>query len=428
VCGEVIEKNIRNRIDNINKTERLNKCKKICSLFRHFTSAYDKKIDLHDIFNPRYWLNFYNNSPEVTIEHLKKLNYLKRYFNPKSNVYLKNILNLAEIPSYELDMFIERIRKNAVDIDKLIQYNNLNSVNRWLVMGFSKEISNRLSNYFRTTQEGFILRTGSKKEYEKWRTKSVSNRKGVPEKDTNPLFLEYWFKKGFSLEDAEKAISLRNIRDLTYFINKYGVDSGTLKYSSMCEKRKKSSSLEGYIKKYGELNGREKFIKITVSKNVSLKKQIERYGDTIGKEKHNQRIDRMLNSYDKIEFRNGSKIANLFFSNLQNILNVEIEKEIIVGNKYVCDCIIKDKNLIIEFYGDYWHKNPLYFTENKERFMDYDQKRLDFLRQKYNVIIVWESCVKKIDDTLSLIKEKIIGNIFNFEVNFDGNILKIDGF
>ena len=425
ICNKRIEKKIRSRKDNKNKTKRLYKCTNECKRIRYFISAYNKRIDLFNIFNPVYWLNFYNNDPVKTILHLKKLNCLANYFKPSSHVYFPNIFNKFNIDNIELENLIKRIKSNEINLNNLKKYNNLNSINRWLVLGFSKDISTMICEFFKTTKYGFMLRGMTEKDYENWKEKSITNRKTIPKKETNPLFVEYWLKKGFTIDEAKEKISLKNARGLDYFINKYGVNEGTLKYYSMCKKRKKSSSLEGYIKKYGEIEGKNKFIEITKSKNVSLEKQIERYGEDIGLDKHNKRIQKMINSYAKNDFCNGSKIANLFFDKLQVTLDFNIKKEIVIGN-YICDCLISERKLIIEFFGDYWHKNPLYFIENNERFTKYDKDKLNFLKDNYNVIVVWESCVKRINDVISLINEKIKNNTFNFEVNFDGTFLKID--
>jgi len=426
ICGKTIEKEIKERKDNINKQNRSYKCTKNCKIMRYYISAYKKKIDLYKIFDPLYWLKFYNNNPEKTISHLKNLKYLKSYFNPSSYMYLPKIIKLCNLSSNSIKKLIDRIKENKIDFKKLKQCNNLNSINRWKVMGFSEEEYIKLCEYFKTNKDGFILRGKTLNDYKIWKDKSIKNRGGVPLKEQCPLFIEYWIKQGFSLDEANKIISKNNKRDINYFVKKFGIIEGTIKYNNMCKKRKKSNSIEGYIEKYGYEKGKEKFDNITKSKNVSLKKQIERYGIINGTKIHNQRIQKMIKSFIKNDFSNGSNIANLFFRNLESRLNLTIDKEVIIGN-YICDGLIKEKKLIIEFFGDYWHKNPLYYKENKN-LIKYDYNRLYNLKNShgYNIIIVWESCMKKLNDIIDIVSNNIIKDELNIQFNLDEDVFLIN--
>jgi hypothetical protein len=77
---------------------------------------------------------------------------------------------------------------------------------------------------------------------------------------------------------------------------------------------------------------------------------------------------------------------------------------------------VKDINLVIEFYGDYWHRNPKLYEDNN------GVRKYDELRKKYiielhnpNIIEIWESDYlnnkeKIIENTIKKIK-KIYGNI-----------------
>lgn len=76
----------------------------------------------------------------------------------------------------------------------------------------------------------------------------------------------------------------------------------------------------------------------------------------------------------------------------------------------ICDIYIPSINLIIEYFGDYWHCNPNkydenYFNQKKNMFAkeiwDYDKKKIDLLiKNGYNLEIIWEAdlkyCNKKI--------------------------------
>jgi len=91
-------------------------------------------------------------------------------------------------------------------------------------------------------------------------------------------------------------------------------------------------------------------------------------------------------------------------------------------NFYSCDFCIENIKVIIEFYGDLWHANPIKFNENDFPLKGFnisiqaldiwkkDKKRLDFLRNiGYEVLVIWEKDYRKnkektIIDCLDFIK------------------------
>lgn len=70
----------------------------------------------------------------------------------------------------------------------------------------------------------------------------------------------------------------------------------------------------------------------------------------------------------------------------------------------ICDIYIPSINLIIEYFGDYWHCNPNkydenYFNQKKNMFAkeiwDYDNNKVGLIKNyDYNLEIVWESDLK----------------------------------
>jgi G:T-mismatch repair DNA endonuclease (very short patch repair protein) len=67
----------------------------------------------------------------------------------------------------------------------------------------------------------------------------------------------------------------------------------------------------------------------------------------------------------------------------------------------ICDIYVPSLNLIIEYFGDYWHCNPKkydsnYFNMKKNKFAwelwEYDKKKVELIKSyDYNLEIVWES-------------------------------------
>jgi G:T-mismatch repair DNA endonuclease (very short patch repair protein) len=70
----------------------------------------------------------------------------------------------------------------------------------------------------------------------------------------------------------------------------------------------------------------------------------------------------------------------------------------------VCDIFLPDLNLIIEYFGDYWHCNPLkydanYFNQKKnmtaKEIWNYDKSKIDLIKNNgYNLEVIWESELK----------------------------------
>ena len=70
----------------------------------------------------------------------------------------------------------------------------------------------------------------------------------------------------------------------------------------------------------------------------------------------------------------------------------------------ICDLYIPKYNLIIEYFGDYWHCNPIkysydYFNHKKnmsaQQIWDYDKQKVDLIiNYGYNLEVVWESDLK----------------------------------
>ena len=76
----------------------------------------------------------------------------------------------------------------------------------------------------------------------------------------------------------------------------------------------------------------------------------------------------------------------------------------------ICDIFIPKFNLIIEYFGDYWHCNPEkyspdYFNKKKsltaKEIWDYDKMKLELIKSYgYNLEVIWESELKLNNDKL----------------------------
>jgi hypothetical protein len=84
----------------------------------------------------------------------------------------------------------------------------------------------------------------------------------------------------------------------------------------------------------------------------------------------------------------------------------------------ICDVYIPSLNLIIEYFGDYWHCNPKkyesdFFNKKKGKFAwelwDYDKKKIDLIKSYgYNLEVVWEGDLKLDNKLINIILQKYV--------------------
>jgi len=232
-------------------------------------------------------------------------------------------------------------------------------------------------------------------------------------------------------ENVGKASKNRNTID--FFISKYGEDVGRERYNLYIErqrishseqvrgkeKHKEISSRSGnnrlsYIKKYGEEDGikrweerqkkwllkmqsktdEEKKI-INEKKKTTLNNFIARYGETEGKHRYRKMLERRMDTFNSMY---PSMSCKGCLDEIERRLNIVIDRECFV-DRFVVDGLYK--NNVIEFYGDYFHCNPILYEENfynpyikkmaTDKWKD-DNERIDIIRKcGYNVYIIWES-------------------------------------
>lgn len=79
--------------------------------------------------------------------------------------------------------------------------------------------------------------------------------------------------------------------------------------------------------------------------------------------------------------------------------NSRVEKKTIkIGDKWYLPDVIIDDWIIVEFFGDYWHASPERYGESDivhhrktaKEIREKDQERIEELRKRYRVFVVWE--------------------------------------
>lgn len=213
--------------------------------------------------------------------------------------------------------------------------------------------------------------------------------------------------------DKRKKEGWKNGRSLDEYQEKHGMELGFKKWKSIIDKRKYTLSLEGFINKYGDIVGKSLWQDYCKSNDkTSLKSFIKRHGEEIGKEKFQLMIEKIFKYFKNCKCY--SKISQeLFFyisKKLKNDIDVKYAtkngEEYMFVNENFCRGMFVDfkcGNIIIEFYGDFWHANPFKYKENDivkhpnynrfaKEIWNEDKQKVDWLKQKgYNVLIIWES-------------------------------------
>ena len=91
------------------------------------------------------------------------------------------------------------------------------------------------------------------------------------------------------------------------------------------------------------------------------------------------------------------------------------EEQYLINNKITVDVYIPDHNLIIQWWGDYWHCNPIFIknrepnnTQKKRMISDKSQHNY-LIKCGYKILYFWENEVyKNADIVLEKIKSELL--------------------
>ena len=253
------------------------------------------------------------------------------------------------------------------------------------------------------TKDSMIKKYGEEKGLEKWN--SYCQKQAI----TNTF--EYKKEKYGMSEKEFKEFNKSRACTKELFIKRYGEEVGIKKWDEYCERQRYTTSLEYFIKEYGEKSGKEKY----------------------------EQFD-----HGRTTFGGASKIADNFFNDL--IKNKIFENHEIYFNNhpieycvngYRLDFYDKTLNLVIEFYGDLWHRNPKMFNANdlvtnifntNEKYLVKEVWERDEIRKNNiinalncNFLIIWESEIKKSEKKKQKTIDKIVNIIKNQELKNNGN-------
>jgi hypothetical protein len=220
----------------------------------------------------------------------------------------------------------------------------------------------------------YLLTINNHNEYSKKRTiKYISENIFNLERIYRKQELSYWIKRGWN---EKTAAYKRIIRNKEWYINMYGEIDGLLMYNKKNDNISNNCghTLEKYIKRYGENEGKFKYdnYKRTCARNLTF--FITKYGEIEGKIKYKNfkkhigkaskqsllvfkpLVDWLINYVDINDIYYGDNNSREFF----------IVKD---GKTYLYDFTIKKLNIIIEFNGVKFHVNESWSDRIKENWV-----------------------------------------------------------
>jgi len=151
-----------------------------------------------------------------------------------------------------------------------------------------------------------------------------------------------------------------------------------------CGKEFDRASYQKGRAKYCSKECKDKHWSEVISKTPENQKRLKQQG-----------VNAMLNQKNK--FTKPERIVN----NYLLLYNINAIPQHPMFNRFVVDFFIPSLNIVIEVLGDYWHGNPLKYTDNQLtekqiKTREKDKNKLDFLtKEGYEVHMIWENDIYK---------------------------------
>ena len=300
-------------------------------------------------------------------------------------------------------------------------------------IGIDQWNENEKKRKFFTSLEGYIQKYGEEEGQRRYKEKciNISNGKKRNKTGTIDYYLNKYGDEIGLIEWNKYIVKLKKRHTLNSLIEKHGLEEGTKRFNDFVEKSK--VTLENFIKRHGEELGKLKWkeYKVKLRNNNYfcfgwwLKKFnndydlasekykefqtrdlswfVKKYGEIKGKENYDKWV---VKSRPSTGFF--SVISQELFKSIDEILidmnSTEIcfyhdkneEKQI---SKFKVDFLFKNK--VIEFYGVYFHMDPRFFKVDdfnqmvgltSEQIWKKDEERMNIIKNNgYQTLIIWEN-------------------------------------
>ena len=241
----------------------------------------------------------------------------------------------------------------------------------------------------------------------------AENEKKDPlyKKKMSRFFKEFWLKKGYTEEESIKLAYDASLQNRKKFREK--IDAGEI------EKGWNTTTIEYYLKKGYSIDESERKLKERQS-TFTLNKCIAKYGEEIGRQKFHDRQEKWIAKWKSL-YKSGAFSTSPLSLSSTRYSKISLDLFFILSETYrtsymginefwirndekkllFYDFCVKEKKKIIEFNGDYWHCNPRlyspdFFNRNKQmtaqQIWDFDNKKEELARAKgYDYLVIWES-------------------------------------
>ena len=263
------------------------------------------------------------------------------------------------------------------------------------------------------TKEKMLLRYGDIVGEYKWKSYCDKQKKCG-------CSLDYFIEKYGEIEGEKKYIEVSKSKAITLekSILRHGESEGTRIFNDYCRKQAYSGNkLNYFIEKYGEIEGEKEYNRVCEQKKLNKQTFIRKYGEVEGNVRFEQWKVK-INNRPKITYSKNSQILfwKIFDQLIPEIRNdcyfEEHSGEFMIStdkNIFFVDFAIPSLKYAIEFYGNYYHANPLmyekdYYFKNLEmtscEIWEKDKKRINKIKDSNifdEIIIIWESDFKNID-------------------------------
>ena len=335
-----------------------------------------------------------------------RFNFIKRYGEKEGNI--------------KFDIYTNKRKLNLTNTHKEAKSYNT-KLEYWLVIcdGNLEESKKRLKIRQNTSNlKKYIEKYGKEKGELKY---IETNRKKA-------ITLDNFIRLYGEEDGALRYLKIKNNRTYThskqYQIDKYGLEEGEKKWKEISSK--KGSSLENFIRIYGKEEGLKQYLISNKKRKYtnSIQYQIDKHGKEEGEKIWKERIIKRFQSTNFKSYSNiGLEFCTLLYEKIKNTYS-----NIFYGdNEYIFeyykdgitvlrpDLYIRDLNLVIEYYGTYWHRDPLFYNDdNSKQIRLNDEKRIKILENyfKCDVIIVQEQEYLK---DKNIVIEKVLNQIKKVE-------------
>lgn len=337
-----------------------------------------------------------------------ELNVYKTFINASTK---KNSANCIEyylhrgMTQEEAETALQNHRTKLGESIAKVRHLNPLRYDYWMAKGYTKEqakeiLSKRNShdlNFYKekygevlgTRMYADLVKHHSESRCEETQVKKISKKKNITEdqardefktkkRTSSPRCKDHWIAKGFTEDEAKDMIRRHQLRDLTFFVKKYGEVEGTEKYKEFCNRSHR-----------GGIASRESLkVLIPIYKHVRRVLKIPREDIFIG----------LVGSREKrlVLDRDSNTTKYTYFA---------------------YDFTIESLKIIIEYHGERWHPNPnnlskadwenwvqVYTKESADVIYERDKlKKALAEKNGYTYVTIWSSDCKA--DCINNIKQ-----------------------